>query len=105
FADGTSMTLSQLVAQAVGAQGSLSGANGSEIFGSGSNQQLTGTAGNDTLIGGGSNETLSGGQGDDSYIINDPSQVVVEAAGAGNDTVFSSVSYTLPTNVENLTLT
>ncbi|MCK9986878.1 MAG: serralysin [Azoarcus sp.] len=39
------------------------------------------------------------------YTINNTGNSVVEAAGAGTDTVLSSVSYTLDANVENLTLT
>jgi len=49
--------------------------------------------------------TLSGGIGNDSYVINSRADRVVEASGEGLDTVRSSISYILPANVENLTLT
>jgi Ca2+-binding RTX toxin-like protein len=44
----------------------------------------------------------SGGKGDDSYIINSTTTVISESSNQGSDTVYSSVSYTLPVNVENL---
>lgn len=67
---------------------------------------ITGTNGNDTL--GTSLDgaiTMAGGLGNDIYIVNNVGDVVTELAAAGTDAVFSSVSYTLGTNVENLTLT
>ena len=48
---------------------------------------------------------LVGGKGDDSYIVDDPGDVVQEAAGGGLDAVYSGVSYRLRQEVENLTLT
>lgn len=50
---------------------------------------------------------LSGGYDDDTYIVDDPGDVVVEANLflGGIDTVRSSVSFTLPARVENLALT
>lgn len=84
------------------------------IYGLAGNDLLLGLAANDTLYGGRGNDTLNGGAGIDSlvggvgndvYIINNIGDIVVEAANAGIDTVRSSVSYTLPNNVENLILT
>jgi Ca2+-binding RTX toxin-like protein len=65
---------------------------------------LTGGAGNDTLDGGSNSDQLRGGTGDDLYIVG-TGDVVTENAGEGIDTVQSSSSYTLGTDVENLTLT
>ncbi|AYC33285.1 heme peroxidase [Pseudomonas cavernae] len=63
---------------------------------------LTGGAGNDVLDGGLGNDRLVGGAGDDSYYIDVATDVLVEAAGAGSDTVYStSASYTLAANLEN----
>ena len=50
-------------------------------------------------------DVLSFGPGDDTYTVTDPTDVIVENPGGGTDTVFSSVTFTLPPNVENLTLT
>lgn len=69
------------------------------------NNTLTGNSGNNTLNGGTGTDTLVGGLGNDIYIIDDSTDVVTEAASAGTDTVQSSITYTLGSNVENLTLT
>jgi Ca2+-binding RTX toxin-like protein len=48
---------------------------------------------------------LAGGTGDDTYVVYDPSDQVVEQAGEGTDTVRAPFSYALGDNVENLVLT
>lgn len=73
-----------------------------------SNDSLIGGAGNDTLDGGAGNDTLVGGTGDDTYMVNSTTKTIVEAAGAGTDTVESTVTYSLSNaahaNIENLSL-
>ena len=75
----------------------LTGTTGDdELFGRGGNDVLDGLAGQDTLTGGG---------GNDRYIVDRPGDLVVELSGNGSDVVASSVTYTLPDNVEKLELT
>ncbi|SMC46565.1 beta strand repeat-containing protein [Sporomusa malonica] len=75
------------------------------IMGNSVNNVLIGGLGNDTLDGYGGTDTFIGGLGDDTYFINSTGDVVTENAGEGTDTVKSSITYTLGSNLENLTLT
>jgi Ca2+-binding RTX toxin-like protein len=76
------------------------------LDGGGGNDTLRGGDGNDTLLGGNGDDlldgqagtdTMSGGAGNDSYVVDSISDKVIEAAGGGTDTVFTSVNYTLQT--------
>ncbi len=58
----------------------------------------------DTLDGGIGSDTLIGGSGDDTFMIDSPTDVVIDKLG-GTDTVISSISYVLGATIENLTLT
>jgi len=75
------------------------------LIGNSGANSLSGGDGNDTIDGGAGNDTMVGGNGDDTFFVNVSTDVVTEAAGGGTDTVMSAVTYTLGTNVENLTLT
>jgi Ca2+-binding RTX toxin-like protein len=75
-----------------------------QIYGSGGDDTLVGNGGNDVLTGGTGNDTMQGGTGNDTYYVESPADVVQEDAGNGIDKIFSSVSYTLAANVENLEL-
>ncbi len=48
---------------------------------------------------------MAGGAGDDTYIVDNTGDDIVEKANEGTDLVKSNVTYTLSDNVENLTLT
>ena len=48
---------------------------------------------------------MMGGLGDDTYVVGDVRDVVLERPGEGNDTVLASIDYVLTSDVENLTLT
>jgi Ca2+-binding RTX toxin-like protein len=77
---------------------------GDLLYGSDGNDSLSGMGGDDLLAGGSGTDTLVGGLGNDSYFADGVDQIV-EAAGAGTDTVITlNASYTLPSNIENLAL-
>jgi Ca2+-binding RTX toxin-like protein len=74
------------------------------LIGNSANNTLTGAAGNDTLDGGLGTDNLVGGLGNDTYVVNVSADIVTESASQGTDTVQSAVTWTLSTNLENLTL-
>ncbi len=83
----------------------LTGGIGNDtLYGYSGNDILNGGAGNDVLDGGIGTDTMIGGLGNDSYYVESATDVVVESAGEGSDTVISNISYTLGANVENITL-
>lgn len=81
------------------------GAGDDRLFGGGGADTLHGGAGNDRLDGGTGADTMWGGTGDDVYLVDDPGDLVMEFAGEGIDTVFSSVDIDLPDHIEQLFLT
>lgn len=66
---------------------------------------LTGNAAANVLDGGSGADTMSGGKGNDIYLVDSAADKVVESSSQGTDRVSSTVTYTLPANVENLILT
>jgi Ca2+-binding RTX toxin-like protein len=96
--------LENLVLTGAAAVNATGNAVANVLTGNAAANRLTGLAGNDTLNGGAGVDTMSGGADNDSYYVNLASDLVVEASGAGTDTVYASASYTLVDNVERLTL-
>ncbi len=75
------------------------------LTGSKFNDTLTGDNGNNLLDGGAGADVMKGGLGDDTYVVGNSFDNVGERLNEGTDTVLSSITYTLTSNVENLTLT
>ncbi|HEX6828423.1 MAG TPA: calcium-binding protein, partial [Burkholderiales bacterium] len=68
---------------------------GDRLIGDAGPNRIDGFVGADTMIGAG---------GNDLYLVDDPGDVVVEATNAGSDSLWTLVSFSLPGNVEHLTL-
>jgi Ca2+-binding RTX toxin-like protein len=82
----------------------FSAAAGITLLGSDGHDSMVGGRGNDVLNGGSAADIMAGDAGDDTYVVDNAGDVVVENAGAGNDTVLSTVNFRLSNNVERLVL-
>lgn len=118
FADGTiwnSATLTQKLLTGTAGADTITGfATNDTINGLGGNDTLNGSGGNDTVYGGDGDDSLNGGtgtdlllgeSGNDTYTVDNVGDNVTESVNAGTDKIYSSVTYTISANVENLTLT
>jgi Ca2+-binding RTX toxin-like protein len=84
-------------------------AYGSKIenaIGSSNNDQLKGNALDNVLDGGKGADTMTGGAGNDTYYVDNRGDTTIETGTSASeiDAVFSTVSYSLSDNVENITL-
>lgn len=84
----------------------MTGSDGNDTLeGMEGNDSLYGGTGDDRLDGGAGNDLMVGGAGNDTYVVNSTSDTVTELTGGGDDTIESSVSLTLASEVEHLVLT
>jgi trimeric autotransporter adhesin len=81
---------------------------GLNLVGTVGKDRLVGTDCDDTIDGRAGGDTMIGGDGDDTYYVDSANcstnDIVTELDGQGYDKVISSVTYSLPTAVEALTL-
>jgi uncharacterized delta-60 repeat protein len=85
----------------------ISGAAGNDsLYGNDGNDRITGGDGNDFMDGGAGADIMIGGKGSDIYIVDHVGDFISETSkSGGTDSVYSSVSFNLGANLENLVLT
>jgi len=88
-----------------GGGNALRGENGADtLTGGDGDDELFGGRGGDRLDGGDGADWLEGGAGNDTYIVDDPEDEVVEIAREGTDQVLARIDHRLAEEVEHLTL-
>lgn len=68
---------------------------GVTLTGNAFSQTLVGNAGSNRLDGGGGADRMEGGKGGDTYVVDNAGDVISEAGGNGDDTVETTVSFSL----------
>ena len=102
--DQVSTTLSSYTIGATVENLTFIGASGFVGTGNAAVNAITGGAGNDILDGLVGADRLIGLGGDDTYIVDSVTESITEAVAGGTDTMISTVSRTIATNVEIFTL-
>src|SRR5207253_3845264 len=82
----------------------LTGTAATTAAGNALDNLMIGNSGNNSFVGGAGNDTMTGGLGNDVYYVDQVGDVVNENAGEGTDTIISTISLTLASTIENLTL-
>lgn len=82
----------------------LSGTADIDALGNALANELTGNDGDNRIDGSAGADRMAGSGGNDRYVVENVGDVVIEAVGKGNDTVFTGTDFALPANVENLVL-
>jgi serralysin len=92
------------IAYGVTIENAVGTASNDLLLGNGAANDLKGGAGDDSLDGGGGVDTMTGGAGDDVFHANHTGDVVLEAAGEGDDRVIASTTFVLGAGIERLEL-
>ena len=79
--------------------------SGDSIYGEAGSDFIVGGEGDDVLDGGLDHDHLDGGAGNDTFVVDNALDTVIERVDGGTDTVLSSVDYQFHLELENLTLT
>ncbi len=111
FSDGEILTTVELVAEGYRVYGTsgndfrTGSTSNDKMYGYEGNDILKGSAGNDKLDGGVGADSMYGNVGNDVYVVDNIGDYVYEDPNEGIDTVQSSITYSLGSHVERLTLT
>lgn len=102
-ATGVSRAVPSAATKGVGDQ-VIGTANSETLNGTAFDDELVGLGGNDILNGGAGADVMDGGTGNDTYMVDDLGDIVIETANGGTDTTQTTLAArTLAANLENLT--
>jgi Ca2+-binding RTX toxin-like protein len=100
-----SVSLALATPQATGGSGTDTLVSIEKLTGSNYADTLTGSDAANVIDGRLGADTMAGGGGNDDYYVDNAGDIVQEASSGGTDRILSSVTYTLPDQVERLRLT
>jgi len=107
-ADRTGTAVINIDASLVGTPGAPGSTQGLELLGNAASNSFVGTIFDDLLDGGAGIDTMDGGLGNDTYLLSEVGDIVIEdpLLGGGRDTIVVNfnANYTLGAQFENLTL-